>query len=348
MKVLVVGPSTTKSRGGMASVIRDIQNSKLLNDRFQMDVFASCMDGNPVVRRLYSVIQYLRFLRICKHYDVIHIHAASRGSTLRKGLYLRAAKRQGKKVILHIHGGKYMTYYEAASKAMQQKTVGILKSADVVVALSDAWKRTFEETFDLQNCVSVPNGVDTDALSCVDSSRQNTSHFVCMGRLGKVKGTYDLVSAVEKAKETLPELKVYLAGDGEVEPVKNLVAEKGLQDHIEIVGWIGFEKKVELLQQCATKVLPSYHEGLPMAILEAMACGKVILSTPVGAIPEVVRSENGILVNPGDVDALAAAMVQIAKNPEIAQNIAARNIELVKNSYSMKAMHEKLAALYEA
>ena len=348
MRVLVVGPNTKKTRGGVASVVKDIENSKFLTERFQLEMFASCMDGNPVVRRLYSVMEYLRFLRICKNYDLFHIHAASRGSTLRKGLYVRAAKRRGKKVILHIHGGKYMAYYEAASKSMQKKIVRILQAADVVVALSDNWKQIFEETFGLPNCVSVPNSVDTDALSCVDSSKQNTNHFVSMGRLGKLKGTYDLVAAVEKAKETLPELKVYLAGDGEVEQFRKLVKEKGLQKHIEILGWVGFEKKVELLQQCATMVLPSYHEGLPMAILEAMACGKVILSTPVGAIPEVVRPENGILVAPGDVDALAEAMVRIARNPQMVQDMAVRNIEQIKNNYSVKAMHEKLAELYEA
>lgn len=348
MKVLVVGPSDTKGRGGMSSVIKDIRTSKLLNEKFRLDVFASCIDGNAVARRLYSVGAYLKFLSVCKHYDVIHIHAASRASTLRKGLYLNAAKRRGKKVILHIHGARYMTYYEAASEAMQKKIVEILHAADLVVALSDTWKQTFEEAFGLRNCVSVENGVDTEALAPASADNAQTcKNFVCLGRLGQRKGTYDLVAAMEKAVKEVPDMKLYLAGDGEVEQVKALIAEKGLQQNIDVVGWIGFERKMELLKACATVVLPSYNEGLPMAVLEGMACGKAIISTPVGAIGEVVKPENGILITPGDVDALTDALVRFAKEPQLLRQMAVCNAQKIKDQYSTEAMHKKLAALYE-
>ena len=347
MKVLVVGPSDIKGRGGMSSVIKDIRNSKLLNENFQLDVFASCVDGNAVARRLYALGAYAKFVSICKNYDVIHIHAASRGSTLRKGLYLNAAKRMGKKVILHIHGGKYMAYYEAASAGMQKKIANIVRSADMVVALSDTWKQTFEEAFGLQNCVSVENGVDTEALAPANTDNaENCKNYIFLGRLVKVKGTYDLVEAMETAVKEVPDMKLYFAGDGEMEQLEALVAEKNLQSNIEFVGWIDTPRKLELLKQCATVVLPSYHEGLPMAILEGMACGKAIISTPVGAIPEVVKPENGILVTPGDVDALAEALVRCAKNPQLLQQMSAGNSRKIQESYSTEAMHKKLAEIY--
>lgn len=347
MKVLVVGPSDTKSRGGMASVIKDIRNSKLLNEQFQIDIFPSYIDGNAALRHAYSAAAYLKYLTVCKQYDVIHIHAASWGSTLRKGLYLRTAKRLGKKVILHIHSGNFMRHYAAASASVQKKIVEILHAADVVVALSDFWKQTFEEAFALRNCVSVENGVDTEALAPANTdSALCCKNFVCLGRLGQGKGTYDLVAAMEKASKEMPDMKLYLAGDGEVEQVKALVAEKGLQPNIEVVGWIGFQRKLELLKKCATVVLPSYNEGLPMAILEGMACGKAIISTPVGAIPEVVKPENGILVTPGDVDALAAALVRYARDPRLLQTVSVRNAEVIAQRFSMQVMHEKIAALY--
>ena len=348
MKVLVVGPSDTGSRGGMAAVIKDIRNSKLLNEQFKIDIFPSYIDGNPIIRHAYSAAKYAKYLTVCKRYDVIHIHAASWGSTLRKGLYLRAAKRLGKRVILHIHSGNYMRHYAAASKAIQKKILEILHSADVVVALSDAWKQTFEDAFGLTNCISVENGVDTEALAPANTADARSSSFLCMGRLGQGKGTYDLVAAMEKAVCQVPQMKLYLAGDGEVEQVKTLVTEKNLQQNIEIVGWIGFERKLELLKQCATVVLPSYNEGLPMAILEGMACGKAIVSTPVGAIPEAVQPENGILIRPGDVDALAAALVNCAKNPQMLREMSERNSRKIKECYSMEAMHKKLAALYNS
>lgn len=347
MKVLVVGPSDTRSRGGMAAVIQDIRNSKLLNDKFRIDIFPSYIEGNAVVRHGYSAIAYLKFLTICRNYDVIHIHAATWGSTLRKGFYLHAAKRHHKKVILHIHSGKFMEHYEAASQSVQKKIADIMRSADTVVALSDIWKQTFEKAFDLTNCVSVENGVDTESLAPANVPGVNPRNFVCLSRLCKLKGSYDLVPAVEKAKTLVPDIKLYIAGDGEDAQIKALVEEKNLQENIEVVGWVDFAGKMELLKQCATVVLPSYFEGLPMSILEGMACGKAIISTTVGSIPEVVKAENGILFEPGDVDALADAMVRCAQNPQLLQAMAACNIRAIAEHYSMEAMHQKLAELYE-
>lgn len=105
-----------------------------------------------------------------------------------------------------------------------------------------------------------------------------------------------------------------MAGDGEVEQVRARVAERGLEDRVAVLGWVDGEKKLELLRNAAAVVLPSYHEGLPMAILEGMAAGKAIISTTVGAIPEVVTGGNGTLVEPGDVIALAQALLQYGGN----------------------------------
>ena len=104
MKVLVIGPHETKARGGMSAVIRGIRESKELNREVEIDIFPSYIDGNLAVRLLYSAFAYLRFLPRCGQYDLFHIHTAERGSTFRKNLYLRAARRAGKKVIVHIHG----------------------------------------------------------------------------------------------------------------------------------------------------------------------------------------------------------------------------------------------------
>ena len=96
-----------------------------------------------------------------------------------------------------------------------------------------------------------------------------------------------------------------MAGDGDIDRCKQIVEEKNLKSNILIVGWADFDKKLELLKRSSVLVLPSYNEGLPMAILEGMACGKAIISTTVGAIPEVVKEENGILIEPGDIKKLS-------------------------------------------
>lgn len=347
MKVLVVGPSPDRSRGGMATVIQEIRDDKKLNKEFDIDIFDSFIDSNIIVRGIYSVWAYCRFLVTMRHYDVYHIHVASRMSTFRKGYYVRAAKRWGKKVILHIHGAEYMEFFSELSAHRRKAVLNILKSADMVIALSQDWKDKFVSTFGLKNCEALENGINIKSLKpAITESSKYRNSFACLGRLGKRKGTYDLIDAVEIAVKDVPTLKCYLAGDGEIEKAKELIREKKLENNIETVGWIDSKEKVRLLDHVSTVVLPSYNEGLPMSILEGMACGKAIISTTVGAIPEVVKEENGILITPGNVKALANAIIKCCQDKNILEEMQKNNINLIKEHYSIEVMHSKLKSIY--
>lgn len=191
------------------------------------------------------------------------------------------------------------------------------------------------------------NGIDMERLQPAITSYQEHPHtFVSLGRLGERKGTYDLITAIEQAKTEVPDIKCYLAGDGEIEKCKDLIKQKKLDNNIIVVGWADFDKKLELLRKSSVLVLPSYNEGLPMAILEGMACGKAIISTTVGAIPEVVKKENGILVQPGDISGLRDALCKYCMDLEEVERIGSANIDLIKSNYSMNVMHQKLAMYY--
>lgn len=276
------------------------------------------------------------------------MHVASRGSTFRKGHYVDVIKRWNKKVILHVHGAQYLVFYDEITKKKQKRVVEILKKSDMVIALSQDWKDKFDERFGLMNCCVLENGIDMERLApavCEPVLHQNA--FVTLGRLGQRKGTYDLVDAIDIARKTVPEVKCYFAGDGDVDKVKELVKTRDLEKNIEVVGWADFDKKLELLSSVSTVVLPSYNEGLPMSILEGMACGKAIISTTVGAIPEVINKDNGILIQPGDIKALANALVECSTNTSMIAQMSQNNIKKIDSSFSMKTMHKKLARYYE-
>lgn len=347
MKVLVVGPSPEKSKGGMATVIKGIRNDKNLNRQFEIDIFDSYIDGNIVKRGIYTVLAFQKFKTIYQSYDLFHIHVASYGSTFRKAKYIRFLKKRGKKVILHIHGASYMNFYQKLSDAKKKYVVDTLKCCDIVIALSDQWKARFEQAFGLKNCVALPNGIDTETfVPAITDTSDISNSFLFLGRIGKRKGAYDLVDAVEIVAKKHPEVKLYMAGDGEVEEVTGTVKKKGLQDNIEVVGWVDLQEKKELLKKTATVVLPSYSEGLPMAILEGMAAGKVIISTTVGAIPEVITEENGILIKPGDVHALAAALETCIESREMLDCMSQNNVKKCIECYSIKKTHQMLAEYY--
>lgn len=347
MRVLVIGPSFVKSKGGMATVIEEIAKDKELKSKFNIDidVYESYVDGSRLKVLFFSVFSFIRFYFTKRNYDIYHIHAASYGSTFRKGWYVRAVKKWGKKVILHIHGAEYMIFYKKSKR--KKRILSILEEADKVIALSADWKNKFDQTFGIKNCVILENGIDTERLKSAISAPDLHPHvFLALGRLGTRKGTYDLIEAIEHVKKQIPDIKCYLAGDGEIEKCKSLISHKKLQDNILVVGWVDFERKIELLKKSSVLVLPSYNEGLPMAILEGMASGKAIISTKVGAIPEVVKSENGILIEPGNVNALEVALKKICLDKGALEAIGKANINLVNEKYSMRAMHQKLAEIY--
>ena len=208
-------------------------------------------------------------------------------------------------------------------------------------------KEKFEKTFNLKNCRVLENGIDMERLAPAITKYEEHPHaLVMLGRLGERKGTYDLIRAIKIVKNTIPDIVCYLAGDGEIQKCSAIVAENDIENNIKIVGWAGFEKKLDLLKKTGILVLPSYNEGLPMAILEGMACGKIIISTDVGAIPEVVKEENGILISPGDVQSLAEAIIKCCTQKDYAESISKNNISKIEDSFSMISMHKKLASYY--
>lgn len=349
MKILVIGPSPEKSKGGMATVIKGIRDDKELNEKYDIDIFDSYVDGSKVKRALYTFAAFERMKAVYKPYDLFHIHMASYGSTFRKANYIRFLKDHGKKVILHIHGAAYMDFYNQLNDKRKRYVVDTLNRCDLVIALSDEWKERFEKHLGLTNCVALPNGIDMEAFEgAVTEDDKNAESFLMLGRLGQRKGTYDLIEAVGIARDDVPGIRCYLAGDGEVEKTREVVRKKGLEENITVVGWADFNKKVNLLKSVCAVVLPSYNEGLPMAILEGMACGKGIISTTVGAIPEVISPENGILTEPGDVEALSKAFVRYAQDREYRTRSGKENMNKVSCRFSMRAMHRKLADYYEA
>jgi glycosyltransferase involved in cell wall biosynthesis len=143
--------------------------------------------------------------------------------------------------------------------------------------------------------------------------------------LGENKGSYDLVRAIGMLPNDIrAHLRVTLAGDGDVEQVREVVRANGLADTVDVVGWVGPAERDRLLAESAIFVLPSYSEGLPMAVLEAMANGAVPVTTAVGAIPEVVTDGvSGLLVKPGEPEQLAAALRSLIVDAELRNRLAA-------------------------
>jgi len=160
-------------------------------------------------------------------------------------------------------------------------------------------------------------GIETDRFETVTDVPDGPIRLVSIGRFAEQKGQLVLVAAMARLRAKGMDVSLRLVGDGELRPVlERAIAEAGLQDHITLTGWLDEEGVRAELQAATALVMPSFAEGLPMVIMEAMASARPVIATYLAGIPELVLpQENGWLVPAGDDAALAAAVEGLAATP---------------------------------
>ncbi len=306
----MVGP-TLKQQGGMATVENLIMNQPFPSICIH---HISSHDEGSLIHRLQvfsSALIKLVLSFLGNNADLIHIHIADKGSVLRKGIIVAVAVLFRKPVIMHTHGCEFHLFFDALPKFSQHLVVWVFQRCKYVITLSESWRNYYlvncklkqEQVLLLPNPVELPEHLP-------DRRDSNRVHFVFMGRIGDRKGAFDLIQAFAKLPAThIQQAELTLAGDGLVEQARELVTNLALNERIYLPGWVSPEQRNQILRSADVFVLPSYNEGLPMAILEAMAWGLPILTTPVGGIPEVItHQQEGFLIEPGNVDQLSVSI----------------------------------------
>ena len=194
-------------------------------------------------------------------------------------------------------------------------------------------------------------GLDGEFLQQALTPPPPTRKLVCVGRLCEQKGQLLLLRALHRLREQGLRVELVLAGDGEMRPeVEALIAELGLADQVRITGWIGGDTVREEILQARALVLPSFAEGLPVVLMEAMALGRPVISTYIAGIPELVDDGvHGWLIPAGDVQALADAMRQVLQHDDAAlAQIGARAHERAAARHSTDTEARKLLAHFRA
>lgn len=314
LRVLLVGPAPPgpHSRGGMATVMGHMA----AHPHAAITVVPTFVDAGPVERIRVGVVGMLRaaVLVLAGRVDVLHVHLSHGGSVIRKALPLWAARLRGVPAVIHGHSfdfGGWLAGLPAPARAVVRAAL----PADRWLVLSTGLAAEYRAALHLpaDRVQVLHNPVPAAATAAPDPAETAVLQVVSLGRLGERKGTYDLVSALAALPpDTLNRLHLTLAGDGEVDEVRAAVAAAGLGEAVTVTGWIDAAGRDRLLAASHVFALPSHHEGLPMALLEAMAAGLAPLTTPVGGIPDAVSDGiDGLLVPPGDPAALAAALTAL-------------------------------------
>jgi glycosyltransferase involved in cell wall biosynthesis len=145
----------------------------------------------------------------------------------------------------------------------------------------------------------------------------------------------------------VPRLRIECAGDGDLGKVERYAAAMNMAARVKMRGWLDQEASEQLLSRAAAFVLPSYAEGLPMSLLEAMAAGCPVVATRVGGIPDLITDGvDGLLVAPGDPHALAAALQRILRDPAFARQLGNAARRTIANRYTAERSLERLEQIY--
>jgi glycosyltransferase involved in cell wall biosynthesis len=168
-----------------------------------------------------------------------------------------------------------------------------------------------------------------------------------LNRLESRKGYEHLLEAIPVVLEHCPQTKFVLGGHGDVVSARQIAAELGVERAVEFPGWVEGDQKWCLLAQADILCLPSFSEGVPITLLEAMGAGVAVVTTPVGGIPDVVQDGvNGLLVRPGDVTSIAESLIRLLTDADLRSQLSNAGRQTVEKVHSLPIIDENLRRLY--
>lgn len=346
-KVCMIVPSFT-ARGGISAVVGGYRQSRLACD-YDIRYIETYCDGGKFRKTCKAVHSYFTFIKVLLvwHPDIIHIHSSFGASFYRKLPFIIMASLAHKPIINNIHGsyiGEFYNFAPSIKKAIVRKAY---EKCKFIIALSEIWKKELSKIVPTVQILVLENyGILSEDAVQERFTRENHYQVLFLGFISKLKGCYDIPTVVKNVVNMVPTAQFVLAGSGDIEQIRRGISPE-LLSCVQFPGWVDGDVKISLLRQSDVFILPSYSEGMPMSILDAMGYGMPIVSTMVGGIPEIVREgQNGYLFEPGDTDGMAKVLVNILQNDTLRKCLGQASADIVKTEYSLDRHIEKLEEIY--
>lgn len=340
-RILMVGPSLSAA-GGITSVMKTLVESGLA-DRFDIQVVATTGFGTGPLSRIRELGHvFMACAAVLSGRPLVHLHMSSGGSFLRKAMILWWAKLWRRPTLIHLHGGKFHIF--ATQNPLTRWLVRhTFCAADAVAVLSPEWCDRIRLITGRNDIIVLPNPVFVPSTT---TARE--PGIVFLGRLGRQKGILELLEAVARLQARGLVVPVVIAGDGDVAEVRAEVSRLPQPEAVSVPGWVGQGTVADYLSKYSVFCLPSFDEGKPISLLQAMGHGLACVSTPVGGIPDVlIDQDNGLLVPPGDADQLTAALERLLNDPDFAESLGLRARQLVISEYDVYKVVRDFEAVYQ-
>lgn len=347
LKVLMVGPHKSV-RGGIRTVIDNYlewnhwENIKII-------FIPTYIEKNNLIKIFFFAIHFIEIFFVCllSGVDIVHLHVSERGSFYRKAYIIRLCKKMGVKTVLHHHGAEFFDFYNNAKERRKRYINKVINNVDVNIVLSEYQKKEMKAIFHESKFVVLYNTVAEIVENCYN---EKAADILFVGRLGKRKGVFDLIEAFEMCMMSQDKrIGLNLCGDGALKEVKEKLEEKQILNRVKHIGWCSKWELEEAYKETLMYVLPSYNEGLPMALLEAMSHGIPCIASRIAAIPEVITDgENGLLVTPGNIIEIGRAIERLASDSQLRRKIGKKAQESIQKNFLAVNANEKLKKIYNS
>lgn len=363
-RILFIGafpPPGSDIRGGIATSCRMLLGSSFA-DAFDLDLIDSTQRSIPeppvLQRALYAAARVLRFVtRLERHRPAAVVAFSSQGASfIEKSACAVYARARGIPVVLLMRGGPFMDDCRR-SRSYRWLARQLLRAPAAIGCQGESWRRFFRDEL----------GIDERRLPVVHNWTARPEYLALpralpapgaplrvlfMGWLDRAKGIFELLAAARMlhAMPGMPDFTLHFAGGGAHADALRTEAGADIRSgEVVMHGWVGGEEKTALLRAADVFVLPSYGEGMPNSMIEAMATGLPVVVTPVGGIPDViVDGENGILVPPRDAARLRAALAGLLDSPERRAALGAAARETARERFGVERGARDLAGVVNA
>jgi glycosyltransferase involved in cell wall biosynthesis len=362
-RILISGHLPPPS-GGVATYYQSLLNSSLPQQVDLQFVQTSTHKRMLSQSGKFSVANIISAIADCARFtkavikqrpELSHIATAFGLSFVKHSVCVLVARFFGSRVLLHPHCG-FSALYSTQPRWWQAFFRSVIRMTNGVITLSSEWNKLLEIIPDC-NVYYLPNAMDLSSYRDIFQARRTAAKEVpllkvlYLGYLGKDKGSFDLIEAAkELAAKKVPVVFDLVGGDleiGEVELLQEEIERANLSQVVKMHPFAEGRGKLNAFNNADVFVYPSYFEGMPMAVIEAMACGLPIIATKIGGLPDLVCDGlNGILVDARCPGQLANAIQLLSSNPDLRSKMGLNSFQIAYKKYDIEVLVPRLVSIY--
>ena len=336
--VLVIAPSR-KTRGGITSVVKLYEQHEFWYS-YGCYWLETHIDKNIFIKGWYFLKSWITFLFIIYDFSIVHIHFSEPSSAFRKWFFFFPSWLLNRKIVLHFHSFSPDTTINSRFSFLYK---WMFDHSDAVVVLSNYWK---DQLMNILEDASKIHIIHNPAPKVFGQSFKEP-YILFAGTINARKGYADLLHAFSYVSRWHKDWTLVMAGNGEIDKGKALCEELGVLDRVIFSGWIEGEQKDLLFKSASIFCLPSYAEGFPMAVIDAMSYGLPVVATPVGGLMDIFTENVDLLIaKPGAIKELAMKLDMLILSPAISKKLVMSSTQKIKKHFDLDLIATKLKGLY--